>query len=146
MLRFLPIICVFLAGIGVALQTPTNAALARSLGSVLLAALVSFAGGTIILVAAWLLFDRTPLTALRAAPAWTWSGGLYGAFFVACFAFSAPRLGLATALTIAIASQLGMALVLDHFGLLGLRPAPISPLKLLGIVLVLGGVVLVRRG
>jgi bacterial/archaeal transporter family-2 protein len=146
LLRLLPILCVFLAGIGVALQAPTNAALSRTTGSVILAALTSFAVGTLVLLGVWLLVDRTSLGTLRNAPAWTLAGGLYGAFFVACFAFAAPRLGLATALTIAIASQLATAIVLDHFGLLQLRAAPISAGKLLGIALVLAGVVLVRRG
>jgi bacterial/archaeal transporter family-2 protein len=146
LLRLLPILCVFVAGIGVALQAPTNAALSRSTGSVILAALTSFTVGTLVLIGAWLLVDRTSLATLRSAPAWTLAGGFYGAFFVACFAFAAPRLGLATALTIAIASQLATAIVLDHFGLLQLRVAPISAGKLLGIAFVLAGVVLVRRG
>ncbi|HWU73528.1 MAG TPA: DMT family transporter, partial [Sphingomonas sp.] len=90
--------------------------------------------------------DRTPPAALRGAPAWAWAGGFYGACFVAAMAYAAPRLGLATTLTIAIATQLATALVLDHFGLLGLKVAPISLGKIAGVVLVLAGVVLVRRG
>lgn len=45
-----PLIVALLGGIGLAVQPPTNAALGRSIGSVLLAALVSFAVGTLILV------------------------------------------------------------------------------------------------
>jgi bacterial/archaeal transporter family-2 protein len=146
MLRLLPLISVFLAGIELAVQAPTNAVLARNSGSLLLAALVSFAVGTVILLTGWALFDRTSPAMLRQAPAWTFAGGLYGAFFVACFAFAAPRLGLATALTIAIGGQLVAALVLDHYGLLGLRVSPITPTKLIGVLLVFAGVILVRRG
>jgi len=137
---------VLLAGVGLAVQAPTNAALARTSGSVLLAALVSFIVGSIVLALAWAAIDRTSLAALRGAPVWAWVGGLYGACFVAAMAFAAPRLGLATTLTVAIATQLATALVLDHFGLLGLKVAPISLWKVAGVVLVLAGVVLVRRG
>jgi transporter family-2 protein len=135
-----------LAGVALAVQAPTNAMLARSAGSVVLAALVSFVVGTLLLLAAWAALDRTPPAAIGQAPAWAWVGGLYGAGFVAAMAFSAPRLGLATALTIAIASQLATALLLDHWGALGLREQPVSAGRLLGAALVLAGAILVRRG
>ncbi|HEX7695423.1 MAG TPA: DMT family transporter [Sphingomonas sp.] len=140
------VLFVLLAGIGLAVQAPTNAALAKTSGSGLLAALVSFVVGSVVLAATWAAIDRTAPSALCGAPAWAWAGGLYGACFVAAMAYAAPRLGLATTLTIAIASQLATALMLDHFGLLGLKMAPISLGKVAGVVLVLAGVVLVRRG
>jgi transporter family-2 protein len=108
--------------------------------------LVSFLVGTLILAAAWLATDRTSPATLRGAPAWAWIGGLYGAVFVAAMAYAAPRLGLATTLTIAIASQLVMALALDHFGLLGLKVEPVSIGRVAGVALVLIGIVLVRKG
>ena len=146
MQALLPIIAVLLAGIGVAVQTPTNAMLARVSGSVVLAALVSFVVGTTVLVAAWLASGARGLEGLRGAPWWAWAGGLYGACYVAALAYAVPRLGLAVTLTAAIASQLATALLLDHFGLLGLARAPISPVRLAGVALVAAGVVLVRRG
>jgi transporter family-2 protein len=142
----LPFVAVFIAGIGLAIQPPTNASLAKVSGSVALAALISFAVGTVILSVAWLALDRGTPSGLRNAPWWAWFGGLYGAFFVAAFAFAAPRIGLSVALMLAIASQIATALVLDHFGLLGLNVSPMSFGKMAGAVLVLAGVVLVRRG
>lgn len=141
----LPIIAVLIAGIGVAVQPPTNAALARASGSVWLAALISFTVGTLALLAVWAV-DRTPLSAARAAPWWAWLGGLYGACFVAALAFATPRLGLAVTLTAAVASQLATALLLDRFGLFGLPQQAVTPGRLAGVALVLAGVVLVRRG
>lgn len=139
-------VLVLVAGVGLAMQAPTNAALARHSGSVLLAALTSFVVGGVILLIAWLALDRTSPAGLRHVPAWTLTGGLYGAVFVAAMAFAAPRLGLATTLTIAIASQLIVALALDHFGWLELPAVPISWPKVGGVVLILVGVFLVRRG
>jgi transporter family-2 protein len=146
MLRILPFLLVFLAGIGLAIQPPTNASLAKASGSVALAALISFAVGAVALFGAWALLDRGDPGALRTAPWWGWLGGFYGAFFVAAFAFAAPRIGLATALTLAIASQVMTAIALDHFGLLGLQTLPISWTKAAGAVLLLAGVWLVRQG
>jgi transporter family-2 protein len=142
----LPIILVLIGGIGVAIQAPTNAMLARTSGSVVLAALISFAIGTLTLTAIWLAGDRGSPAALRGVPAWAWMGGLYGAFYVTIAAFAAPRLGLGAMLTLMIASQLGTALVLDHFGLLGLPRNPASIGRVAGVLMVLAGVVLVRRG
>lgn len=74
------------------------------------------------------------------------AGWLYGAEFVAVLAYAAPRLGISVALTAAIASQLVAALVVDHFGLFGVRVEPVTIGKLAGVALVIAGAVLVRRG
>ncbi len=146
MAALFPLLIVLLAGVGLAVQPPTNAALAKASGSIWLAALVSFAIGTAILFAVWAATDRTMPATLKGAPGWAWLGGLYGACFVAALAYATPRLGLASALTIAVGSQLVTALVLDRFGLLGLTAQPISLARVAGVVLVIGGVVLVRAG
>jgi transporter family-2 protein len=143
---FLPVIFVLAAGGLLALQAPTNALLARAGGSAVLAALISFAVGTLALLAAWIVSGNRPATAPFAGLPWyAWLGGLYGAFFVAIAAFAAPRIGLASLITIGIAGQIAMALLLDHFGALGLPRDPISLGRVVGALLVIAGVVLVRR-
>ncbi len=133
-------------GAFLALQAPTNAALARSLGSPVNAALVSFAVGTAgLLLAAALLGVRPEAAGVRAAPWWAWLGGLYGAVLVAATAYAAPRLGVAPALTLVVAGQFVVAVALDHFGALGLAARPISASKLAGLGLIAAGVLLVRR-
>ena len=84
--------------------------------------------------------------ASRGLPWYAWIGGLYGAFFVAVAAFGAPRIGVGPLLTAAIAGQLLAAIILDHYGLLGLTRQPISIEKIGGVLLVLLGAWLVRRG
>lgn len=141
----LPIILTLLAGIGVAAQAPTNAMLAKVSGSTLLASLVSFSVGTAAIAIVWAASDRVSPTTLRAAPSWAWFGGIYGAIYVATAAYAAPRLGVATMLMIAIGGQLVAAVVIDHFGLFGLRAEPMSASRIAGLVLVFAGVLLVRR-
>lgn len=142
------IMLLVLAGGGlIALQAPTNAILGKAGGSPVLAALISFAVGTLALAAVWLATgDRGAVGNLRSVPWYAWLGGLYGACFVAVAAFAAPRIGLASLITVGIAGQVIVALALDHFGALGLARAPISVMRVTGALLVLGGVVLVRRG
>ncbi|MBM3928780.1 MAG: DMT family transporter [Sphingomonadales bacterium] len=145
MTLWLPILLTLLAGIGVAAQAPTNAVLARTAESTLLAALISFGVGTVAIAIAWAATDRTSPAVLRDAPTWAWLGGIYGAIYVATAAYAVPRLGVATMLMIAIGGQLAAAVVIDHFGLFGLRPQPVSVSRIAGLMLVFAGVVLVRR-
>ncbi|HEY8593377.1 MAG TPA: DMT family transporter [Sphingomicrobium sp.] len=142
----LPILLVLFAGGMIALQAPTNAILARAGGSPVLAALISFAVGTVALLAAWVASGNRPGTAAFGnLPAYAWIGGLYGAIYVAVAAYAAPRIGVAALITIGIAGQIAVALLLDHFGALGLAREPINIGRVAGAVLVVAGVVLVRR-
>ncbi len=136
----------FVSGALVALQAPTNAMLSRAVGSPVNAALISFAVGFLALIVAVVALGVKPSPAeVRALPWYAWTGGLYGAVFVAVAAFAAPRIGVTQFLTVAIAGQLAMALVLDRLGAFGLPRIEISPLRILGVVLVLAGAALVRR-
>ena len=142
----LPLLLVLLAGGMIALQAPTNAILARAGGSPVLAALISFAVGTLTLLLVWLASGNRPRGgAFSGLPPYAWLGGAYGALYVAVAAYAAPRLGLAALITIGIAGQIGMALLLDHFGALGLPREPINLGRVAGAALVFAGVVLVRR-
>ena len=136
----------FVSGTLVALQAPTNAMLSRAVGSPVNAAMISFAVGFLALIVVVLALNVRPNGAeVRALPWYAWTGGLYGAVFVAIAAFAAPRIGVTQFLMISIAGQLAMALVLDRFGAFGLPKIEISPLRILGLVLVIAGASLVRR-
>jgi transporter family-2 protein len=65
--------------------------------------------------------------------------------FVAVAAFAVPKIGVASLITIGIAGQIAMALLLDHFGALGLAKEPINLGRIAGAALVVAGVILVRR-
>lgn len=141
-----PALLVMVAGVMIAVQAPTNALLGKAGGSPVLAALISFVVGTLALTAAWLASGNRPAaSAFAGLPWYAWIGGLYGAFFVGAAAFAAPRIGLASLVTIAITGQIVAALLLDHYGALGLPREPVNIGRIAGALLVVGGVVLVRR-
>jgi transporter family-2 protein len=134
------------AGVLLAVQAPTNAILGKASGSPVVAAFISFLIGTVALGAVVAATSgKIFAPGLRQVPWYAWIGGFYGAFFVAVAAFGAPRVGVGVLLTAAIAGQLAAALVLDHFGLLGLARHPVNLTRAAGFVLVLVGAVLVRR-
>jgi len=136
------------AGCGISLQSVINAELGRGLGHPVSAAFVSFAVGTLALFV-YVLATRLPLATpakLAALPWWTWVfGGLIGAYFVSAAASLAPRLGVTVFFMTVVAGQLGMALLLDHFGWLGLSERPVSAGRLAGIALMVAGIYLTRR-
>lgn len=146
-LAFLILFLAFAGGAGLALQAPTNALLGRAAGSPVNAAFVSFLVGSIALAVFCAAARARPdAAAIRALPWYAWVGGVYGAFFVAVAAFGAPRIGMGPLLTAAVGGQLLAALALDHFGVLGLERHPINLTRGAGILLVLVGAVMVRRG
>lgn len=137
---------VIVGGAFTALQGPTNARLAGAVASPVNAALISFAVGTLVLAALAAVLRTPPdMAATRALPFWAWLGGAYGAVFVVAAAFAVPRLGVASTITLMIAGQLALSLVLDHFGWLGVPRQPLSLTRVAGVALVLAGVLLVRR-
>jgi transporter family-2 protein len=91
---------------------------------------------------------RTPVperAAFAAVPWWAWLGGLLGAFYVASSTVVAVELGATTLLGLALLGQLATALVIDHFGWLGLPVNPLTWSRVAGVALLGLGVWLVSR-
>ena len=122
------------AGFGLTLQVGMNARCARSCSSAYSAALISFTGGYggADQPAAGHPHRVPGRDALAAVPPWAWFGGLFGAFYVAISTIVAAELGATSLLALALAGQLVMALVVDHYGWLGLPENPITWVRLRG--------------
>jgi transporter family-2 protein len=122
-----------------------NGLLRAGLGHAMLATFVSFTVGAVgAFVACLAMRVPFPRPDQLAAPAlWMWFGGLCGTFYVWTTIMSGPRIGAALAVSLAIAGQLVMAAVLDQTGALGFPQHSLSPVKLVGIGLVVAGVVLI---
>ena len=147
MQMILAFVAVLLVGVGVAVETPTNALLTKTSGSIVWASFFSFVLGAAALGAA-LVFTRA-----RLAPGWIgqtpWYaliGGLYGAAVVTASAWATPKLGAGTTLVLIVAAQVVLGVVLDHFAALGLERHPASLLRLAGVAVVVGGALLVSVG
>ena len=143
------ILMAFVIGLVIPLQSAINSSLRDTLhsGSVL-AALVSFAVGTLALLVASVLTGQ-PFAALGGLPRvawWEWLGGALGAFFVFGSTLLAPRIGVAAMIALIVAGQVISSLVFDRYGLLGLPVRSISGVRLAGAVLILAGAVLVNFG
>lgn len=141
------LVCVaFLIGMMLPVQAGINAQLRTGLGHPLLAALASFAVGTVALllvaIAARVRLSATPLSAI---PWWYWTGGLLGALYVAAAVVLAPRLGAATLIAAIVAGQMAASLILDARGWVGFSQQALTPARLVGGLLVIAGVLLINR-
>ena len=135
------------SGFGLTLQIGMNSKLRTVLQNANTAALISFLVGTVGLIVL-LVVTRAPVPArdtLASVPAWAWFGGLMGAFYVAISTVVASQLGTATLLGLALSGQLAMALIVDHFGWLGLPEHPITLTRLAGVVFLGLGAWLIAR-
>lgn len=131
------------AGMAVALQASTNAGLSKSatLGPALIMnTLVVLAGA----VGLWLALGAKT-TFFPAGTAWTlYLGGIYGFIIISATAVVFPKLGAAWAVALIVLGQSMAALVIDHFGLMGMERIQIAPQRLIGLILVVGGVAVFR--
>ena len=135
------------AGFGLTVQVGMNAQLRKVLHSANIAALISFCVGTAALILL-IVALRTPVperAMFAAVPWWAWLGGTLGAFYVASSTVVAVELGATTLLGLALLGQLATALVIDHFGWLGLPVNPVTWSRLAGVALLGAGVWLISR-
>lgn len=142
-LHLLLISAAIFAGSCVAVQQALNATLRIDLGSALWAALISYIGGALILLAV-LLAVREPWPAVARSSIWSWTGGFFGAVYIITSIMLLPRLGAMTVIALLIAGQLLASIVFDHFGLFGLTQRSIDFYRATGAGLLIVGVLLIR--
>ncbi len=146
-LAWLPILLALVAGCVMALQPAVNGTLAGQCEHPLQASIISFATGllALLLVAATMRIGVPSLAKLSALPLWAWTGGLIGTYMVTVSLLVAPKLGAARWIALVLAGQIGLSLVMDHFGWLGFRQQPINWLRCVGAICLWLGIHLVLR-
>jgi transporter family-2 protein len=135
------------AGIAITIQSGVNSQLRTAIQHPLMAAFISFVVGTIAL-AVLLIFSKDTIPGLSQYADVNWykyTGGLLGAFVVTVTLVSVSQIGAGNMFVLIVAGQLITAVLMDHFGVLGLKQDPVSIQKLLGICLLVAGAWLVNK-
>jgi len=131
------------AGVAAAMQAATNAGLSKStsLGSALLVNTVIVLIGTLGL---WVAMGAK-MTFFPAGASWTlYLSGLFGFVIIASLAFIFPKIGAAYAVSLMVGGQCVAALMVDHFGFMGMPRDPLTIQRVIGAALVAVGVVVMR--
>lgn len=135
------------AGVAITIQAGINSQLRLALQHPLLAAFISFTVGTVAL-GALLVFSKEALPQLSQYSHINWykyTGGLLGAFVVTVTLLAVARIGAGNMFVLIVAGQLVTAVVMDHYGVLGLKANPVTVQKFLGICLLVAGAWLVNK-
>jgi transporter family-2 protein len=145
--QFVLIIFAVLAGAVLPLQAGLNVQLGKSVQQPIFAAFASFLIGSVGLFIYLLIlkFDFGTMSQVKTVSPWVWIAGILGAFYVAAVIILAPKLGTALTFSLVVAGQMIVSIVFDHFGLFGLPVKTINFQRILGVLLLIAGVILIRR-
>lgn len=131
------------AGSLVGIQTIFNSKVSERAGSWATTTLVLGLGFAASL-ALGLLIEGKGMFVLHHMQLWYWFSGVIGVGVVISLVNGIRLLGPTLGVSIMLSSQLGFALLWDSFGWLGLEKVPFTPAKLLGVLIIVGGIVLFK--
>lgn len=99
----------------------------------------------IVCITAWLIRDRSSVTALMdVSPKYMLLGGVIGAFITLTVIVSMDQLGPARAAQLIVVSQIAAAYLIELFGLFGVDKANFQWSKVLGLGLSIIGIMIVK--
>lgn len=135
------------AGMMIPFQSAMNAQLGKALLNPYYAALTVFlvaaAGISIYIAAAG--YPLPSSTQFAKVPVWSYAGGILGGAYVLLVVICAPKLGIGNVTVLVLLGQVISAIVIDHFGLLQTPVHTINWQRIIGVLLIIGGVYLVKK-
>lgn len=145
-MKFTWMFIAFLSGAVLPIQAGLNTKLGKSIESPVFAALISFLVGTLA-IGLYILFSKQTISiaGLKSAPMHVWLGGLLGAFYVTALVIIFPKIGPALTFGLIVAGQMLIAMLLDHFNILVAQQHSINIWRILGMLLIVAGVILIRK-
>lgn len=134
-----------LAGIANAVQSGANAALNKGLQDPIFTALVVTATSTMVylLVGCFVGMGWPSSDRFTQVPWWAWLGGCLGGFYILCVIFLAEKLGAAVFTGVAVTAAIITSVTLDHFGWVGFKEHAAGLWRIVGCILMIGGLALV---
>lgn len=137
---------VVIAGAFLPMQGSMNSKLAKAGENPVYASMISFTIGVLALVAYILLTSQNvSWKGLKDAPSYSWLGGVLGAFYVTVIVFAFPKIGPGLTFGLVVAGQLITSMVMEHFQIMGTPHQPISLGRIVGVLLIIIGVVAVKK-
>ncbi len=134
-----------ISGILMSVQGVFNTEVTKQTSVWVSASFVQFAA-LLVCVLAWFITGRegTFSGILHVRPVYLLLGGIFGAFITYTVIIGMNRLGPAKAVLFIIAAQILAAYLIELFGLFGTKKAEFDWLKLLGVIVFIGGMVIFK--
>lgn len=140
------ILLVLATGTLIPIQAGLNTRLGNATGNAVYASLFSFVVGAVALLM-YVIVTRQQwsIEGARAAPLLHWTGGIIGALYVTVTILAFPKIGPAMMFGLVVGGQMIMSVVLDHTNTLVEEQHSFNLYRLLGIAMIIGGVVIIRK-
>ena len=137
----------FLIGCTLPIQAGVNAQLSKQINHPLFASIISvtIALAGLLAIYAVKTNDKFDLSILKQVSPWLYVGGLIGSFYLYGIVLLIPKIGSLMAFTLIIAGQLIMAMIIDHFGLLGVQQQAITYKSIIGVALIGFGIYMIKK-
>src|SRR5580658_7923489 len=105
------------AGVSFVFQQAVNANLRAEIGSPWWAGFISYLGGTLAMLAMVITLREPWLSgAMALRSSWvSWTGGIFGAIYIAISILMLPHLGAATVVALIVVGQMIGSVTFDHF-------------------------------
>ncbi len=133
------------AGIGIPIMASLNSELGLRLKSAPLAACILFSVAFFVSVLVVLMQKPNLNIGGVNLPIVYYFGGLFVAFYVLSITWVAPKLGVSNAIFIILLGQIIAAVTIEHFAFLGAESIPLTPQRMLGVILMVAGIFLSRK-
>jgi len=133
-----------IAGMAVGVQAPLASVIGKQVGILESAFIVHLVGALSALILLIALRGGN-LGSWRDVPWYAYAAGGLGVLIISTLSFLIPRAGVATTFVVIVAGQLFIAAFIDHFGLLSAPVREFDFPRLVGLLVVFGGVWLTVR-
>lgn len=145
-MAWLAVVMSLLAGAANPFQSATNGELNKQLQQPVWAGVVVYATGLIgMLVIELIARQRFPGANFGRVSWWAWTGGLISIASTVAGLMFVQKLGSGIFTSLSLTASLVVSVLLDQFGVLGLKQHPASAGRLIGCALLIAGVWLVGR-
>ena len=135
-----------LAGASFVVQQAVNSNLRFEIGSPWWVGFFSYLGGTVVMFIMIIVMREPfiPTSLTLKSSVWSWTGGLFGAIYIAISILLLPRLGIFTVVTLIVVGQLLTSVVFENFGIMNVPLQPLSITRYVGAGFLLIGAILIR--
>lgn len=134
-----------LAGMAIPVMAAMSGGIGVRVGNPSFATATVFGLAFVLTAAAAMVTGLPRLNQIAAIPAWLYLGGACVAFYGLSITFVAPRFGLANAIFCVLVGQIICAALIDHFGWFGTPQTKIDGLRLTGMAVMVGGLLLAKK-
>jgi len=134
-----------IAGTTIVLQSTVSATLSRFVGLWQTTFIVHIVGVIASLIPLYFFRHEANWAAWNQAPWYVYLGGVFGVIIIYTVAYTVSNSGVTAGISLIIASQLVVTLLIDHYGWLGIDVRPVTWMKLAGVAFLFVGAWLVLR-